>query len=264
MDGDDNNPLERNPADEANQCYIWEAARATSAAPSYFTPITINNIIFGDGGFGFNNPTRLLYWEVIQMNDNDQEANGLIVSIGTGQFNYTRFKKGPFTRALAWFDTAKLVASDCEATHEQCRDGFGKKYPYFRFNLPSGAIDKIKLDEWKTSPWHHRSKPSTEEVIRTQTQAYLDTADVKNKIKEVATLLVEKRRARSKTSEWEKFAVGIRYVCRQKACREKETFHTKEKLRQHIEFHYKDRPVTREIIEAAVERGVINPNGRQG
>jgi patatin-like phospholipase/acyl hydrolase len=35
---------------------IWEAARATCAAPTYFDRFYKNNKIFVDGGLGFNNP----------------------------------------------------------------------------------------------------------------------------------------------------------------------------------------------------------------
>lgn len=44
-------------------CAIWEAARATSAAPTYLPSITINGTDFVDGGLRFNNPSIL--WVVI-------------------------------------------------------------------------------------------------------------------------------------------------------------------------------------------------------
>ena len=37
---------------------IWEAARATSAAPTFFKPIVIDDVLYGDGGTGWNNPTE--------------------------------------------------------------------------------------------------------------------------------------------------------------------------------------------------------------
>lgn len=36
---------------------MWQAARATSAAPAYFPRMNIDGIDFLDGGMGFNNPT---------------------------------------------------------------------------------------------------------------------------------------------------------------------------------------------------------------
>lgn len=35
---------------------IWQAARATSAVPSFFAPMEVNGQKFVDGGLGFNNP----------------------------------------------------------------------------------------------------------------------------------------------------------------------------------------------------------------
>ena len=38
---------------------IWEAARATSAAPTYFPRIKLDEYEYVDGGVGFNNPVLL-------------------------------------------------------------------------------------------------------------------------------------------------------------------------------------------------------------
>jgi len=40
-------------------CAIWQAARATSAAPTYLPSISINGTEFIDGGIRFNNPSLL-------------------------------------------------------------------------------------------------------------------------------------------------------------------------------------------------------------
>ncbi|KAF5360891.1 hypothetical protein D9756_004636 [Leucocoprinus leucothites] len=42
---------------------IWEAARATSAAPTYFPRIKLGDYEYVDGGLGFNNPVLLLMGE---------------------------------------------------------------------------------------------------------------------------------------------------------------------------------------------------------
>ena len=57
---------ERNPG-VAHSIPIWEVARATTAAPTYFEPIKISNRKFGDGGFGTNNPAEEMFWEVVHM-----------------------------------------------------------------------------------------------------------------------------------------------------------------------------------------------------
>jgi predicted acylesterase/phospholipase RssA len=38
---------------------IWQAARATSAAPTYFERLTVGDDQFVDGGLGYNNPVQL-------------------------------------------------------------------------------------------------------------------------------------------------------------------------------------------------------------
>src|SRR6266536_3754527 len=72
-------PNPRNPVEQtgpADSSLIWEVARATSAAPTYFNTIKIGEDEYGDGGFGVNNPSTRLFWEVSQMNNNNVSANG--------------------------------------------------------------------------------------------------------------------------------------------------------------------------------------------
>ena len=70
------------------KCAIWEAARATSAAPSFFKPMTIENpappITYVDGGLGYNNPSQLALVEA-QRIWNSKNKDVCLVSIGTGQ-----------------------------------------------------------------------------------------------------------------------------------------------------------------------------------
>ena len=70
------------PSTEAFPAMIWEAARATTAAPTFFLPIGINRIKYSDGGTGFNNPTELAIDEAHNIWPN--RSIGCLVSIGTG------------------------------------------------------------------------------------------------------------------------------------------------------------------------------------
>lgn len=65
---------------------IWQAARATSAARTYFPPLTISNKSqFEDAGpFGFNNPAALAVSEANVIPDFRKRPIGCIVSLGTG------------------------------------------------------------------------------------------------------------------------------------------------------------------------------------
>src|SRR5699024_10001429 len=65
-------------------CTIWEVARATSAATTFFEPIKVgrDGIDFVDAGFGYNNPCDELIKEARRVFG---EHRGLqVLSIGTG------------------------------------------------------------------------------------------------------------------------------------------------------------------------------------
>lgn len=64
-------------------CTIWQAGRATSAAPTYFPAISIHGRKYFDGGLHSNNPVL----EVIDEAQTEfpESEIGLVVSIGTGQ-----------------------------------------------------------------------------------------------------------------------------------------------------------------------------------
>jgi predicted acylesterase/phospholipase RssA len=131
-------------------CKIWEAARATSAAPTFFKRIEIGRQQpFVDGGLGRNNPSHLLL----------EEANGLfparqlgcLVSIGTGQAEVISIKKpGIFQRIVPTntIDVLKAIATDCEFTHQSMLGLFANSpNTYFRLNVDQG-MQGIELSRW--------------------------------------------------------------------------------------------------------------------
>jgi patatin-like phospholipase/acyl hydrolase len=77
-------------ADPVYDFPMREAARATSAAPTYFEPPQLVNEADGeryalvDGGVFANNPSMCAYAEILS---EDRRADVLVVSLGTGQLN---------------------------------------------------------------------------------------------------------------------------------------------------------------------------------
>jgi hypothetical protein len=71
----------------ASECKIWEAARATSAAPTFFKQMTIEidklKQTYGDGGLGYNNPSQLALVEAKSLWPSSKSL--CLVSIGTGR-----------------------------------------------------------------------------------------------------------------------------------------------------------------------------------
>ena len=70
-----------------SECALWQAARATSAAPTFFKPMTIDRprpaITYVDGGMGYNNPSELALNEARRIWPTCTQFG--LVSIGTGR-----------------------------------------------------------------------------------------------------------------------------------------------------------------------------------
>ena len=151
------------PSVEAFPATIWQAARATTAAPTFFLPILINDIEYSDGGTGFNNPSELAIDESHSIWPN--RSIGCLVCIGTGLEDAIRLEsdaKG-FARTLLSISSAKAafsidVAEWCVALltsshskHLQLKKQakrFGINETYFRFDVPQG-MSKIGLVDWE-------------------------------------------------------------------------------------------------------------------
>jgi patatin-like phospholipase/acyl hydrolase len=69
-------------------CFVWEAARATSAAPTYFPAKSIQDKVLVDGGVYMNNPSLQLLFLAKQQYPDAKEY--VLISLGTGRsiFSY--------------------------------------------------------------------------------------------------------------------------------------------------------------------------------
>ncbi|EKM76770.1 hypothetical protein AGABI1DRAFT_108612 [Agaricus bisporus var. burnettii JB137-S8] len=125
-------------------CKIWEAARATSAAPTFFKRIIIGrDQPFIDGGLGRNNPSQVVL----------EEANALFGArqIGCLAGIIGIKKPGLWQRILPTdvIDALKAITTDCESTHEAMLRRFSKlPSTYFRLNVEQG-MQEIELSEWE-------------------------------------------------------------------------------------------------------------------
>ena len=132
-------------------CRIWEAARATSAAPTFFKRIKIGREQpFIDGGLGRNNPSRVVLDEANTL-FRDRPI-GCLVSIGTGHAGIISIKKPGFLQQVFPMDVVealKAILTDCEATHEDMQRLFANSSNlYFRLNVEQG-MQGIGLSEWE-------------------------------------------------------------------------------------------------------------------
>jgi len=132
-------------------CKIWEAARATSAAPTFFKRIEIGRAQpFIDGGIGGNNPSRVILDEANTI-FGDRHI-GCLVSVGNGQVATISIEKSGFFQQIVptdLVDALKAIATDCESTHESMLRLFAQlPTTYFRLNVEQG-MQGIKFSEWE-------------------------------------------------------------------------------------------------------------------
>lgn len=166
-------------------CTIWEAGRATSAAPTFFKRIRIGDPglqeEFVDASMGCNNPVRYLIEEA-QREFGPGRAVSCIISIGTGKPKVAGFEApGLFQRALP-LDLIKVLArmatdSEVEASLMKARY---QNCPglYHRLNVERGLED-VALEEWEKLG-----------DVKTHSMAYLEQADVSKDIDVIVNALI--------------------------------------------------------------------------
>ena len=182
----------RNPGSAAT-CQIWEAARATSAAPKYFAPILIDEKLFIDGGFGTNNPTFEAFNELTQ-SKRDIPLDPLMISVGSGtgrrrsRLKTSRIKPLIVSNIYSAFD----LATDTDRVHQQmsiiARE---RKFAYFRFSVDEGLED-ILLDNWEVQKTDGKKSFKTISHIIAQTKIYIQRQDIQQELRSCAQLLVDR------------------------------------------------------------------------
>lgn len=145
---------------DIDDCPILQACRATSAAPTFFPPMLIQNppSAYVDGGLGYNNPIGPLLDEARHIWPPTRDI-GCIVSIGTGILA---------SRDIGWtiqplFESLKDIATDTEKVARELREEMKHRYGveqniYFRFNVQHG-LEQVALEEWKETD---RTKVATQ------------------------------------------------------------------------------------------------------
>lgn len=134
---------------------IWQAARATSAAPTFFKRIRIGSKNmeedFIDGGMGSNNPTQVLLREATHVFDATAPV-ACILSIGTGEASIIEVKEPTFFQKIVpieLINAMKEMITDCRNTADAVQYRFQKSPGlYFRLNVDQG-LQGVGLEEWR-------------------------------------------------------------------------------------------------------------------
>jgi hypothetical protein len=176
-------------------CKIWEAARATTAAPTFFKRIAIGEAghvkeYFVDAALGCNNPANYVLDEARTV-FGPEKAVGCLVSIGTGHRGTIGLGGAGTVQNLLPTKLIKVlkdITTDCESTAHRLSLRF-RDIPsfYFRFSVVHGS-QGISLDEWERMG-----------ELTQHTQAYMTDTAVSKAIDEVVDILLCKPGLRSAT-----------------------------------------------------------------
>ncbi len=224
--------------DEEKQISIPEVAKAiTTPSSSSFKPFKHRFGEFVDGSKQIRDPTLEVVKEINWL----MEAPGgvpavdLLLSLGTDEHT-------------AWFyeKLRKPVVSPPGLSEEK-----GRSYvDYHRFEVPN-----IKLGMRKKY-FLREIEESTDAWLATQAE----------QISQYAAMLVERRRARAETHDWETFALGVEYECFHAECQTKSLrFENRGRFNDHLEEKHRFRKniASNDVAEQQLDQGrrfgVSNP-----
>ena len=131
----------------ASDCTVWQAARATSAATTFFDKVQIGQQQFVDGATGANNPVEIVLEEAKSIWPDAIQKGRIqcLVSVGTGVPDLKKF--GNNLKEVV--ETLKNIATETETTETRFYNNhrfLGIDGRYFRFNVDRGLYD-VGLDD---------------------------------------------------------------------------------------------------------------------
>ena len=133
---------------------IWEALRATSAAPTFFEEMQFGTpkVTYLDGGVGFNNPCAEVDYAAKALWEG--RSIGVIVSVGTGLQSIPSVKKmaswlpfGLGTDISIASALTGMATSTARVDNEMKRMYNNSDTKYFRFDVDRGLAD-VSLEQW--------------------------------------------------------------------------------------------------------------------
>uniref|UniRef100_A0A673BWD3 PNPLA domain-containing protein n=1 Tax=Sphaeramia orbicularis TaxID=375764 RepID=A0A673BWD3_9TELE len=168
------------------QHQLWQAIRATSAAPGYFQEFTLGNDLHQDGGLLINNPTALAVHESKCLWPNTPLE--CVVSLGTGRFENAGKNNTTYTSLKTKLTNVISSATDTEEVHAML-DAFLPPDTYFRFN-PYMSED-ISMDE---------NRQEKLNMLQAEGMRYLERNE--EKLKKVARILNREKSSIQRVAEW--------------------------------------------------------------
>lgn len=162
---------------------IADAARATTAAPSYFPSKRLpDGTVALDGGLIANNPSEVVISEA-RTQYGPNVRFGLLLSIGTGEKRPTQLRVTSAASIISFTKALGHIVTDSEKVHQRVYDRFEESGlgTYIRINIP--GIGDIGLDDCKAIP----------KIIEI-TKEYMETEEMKKQRSEILSILMGHRK----------------------------------------------------------------------
>ncbi|KAM5236054.1 calcium-independent phospholipase A2-gamma [Ctenodactylus gundi] len=175
------------------QYKMWQAIRASSAAPGYFAEYALGNDLHQDGGLLLNNPSALAMHECKCLwPDVPLEC---IVSLGTGRYESDVRNATTYTSLKTKLSNVINSATDTEEVHIML-DGLLPPDTYFRFNPV--MCENIPLDE---------SRNEKLDQLQLEGLKYIERNE--QKMKKVAKILSQEKTTLQKINDWIKLKTDM-------------------------------------------------------
>ncbi|XP_032258321.1 calcium-independent phospholipase A2-gamma isoform X1 [Phoca vitulina] len=175
------------------QYKMWQAIRASSAAPGYFAEYALGDDLHQDGGLLLNNPSALAMHECKCLwPDVPLEC---IVSLGTGRYESDVRNSVTYTSLKTKLSNVINSATDTEEVHVML-DGLLPPDTYFRFNPV--MCENIPLDESRNEKLNQLQLEGLKYIERNE-----------EKMKKLAKILTQEKTTLQKINDWIKLKTDM-------------------------------------------------------
>ncbi|XP_068257140.1 calcium-independent phospholipase A2-gamma [Nyctibius grandis] len=168
------------------QYKLWQAIRASSAAPGYFQEYVLGNDLHQDGGLLLNNPSALAVHECKCLWPNVPLQ--CLISLGTGRYESEGKTNVTYTSLKAKLTNVISSATDTEEVHTML-DALLPPDTYFRFNPLMN--EDIPLDE---------SRKEKLNQLQTDGIRYLELNE--EKLRKAAKILTQEKTTLQRLQDW--------------------------------------------------------------